>query len=126
MVFRSVSLWDLMNYEESKKAALSGDRKQLEDILFKLGLDVAKGYEEEQILHRPLSKKDKEPWFGIRYSSFERQDFEWLNSEHCSWENKLDNTDVSLRDDLISLGQQSNFTDSIIQHISGGQKGEEV
>lgn len=125
MIPRSVSVFDLARQPGAVGVIQRNSKEEIDNLLWQLGFDTKYGYEFNDCWHRPLSAKTNEPQYGVRIEGVERSDQEWLESPHSSWEAKTENIDVSLRDDLISLGQQSNFTDSIIKHISGGQKGEE-
>jgi hypothetical protein len=125
MIPRSISVFDLKRVPGAVRIIQNADKEEIDELLWQIGFDPKLGYELNPCLHRPLTAKTNEPVYGIRVEGYERFDPEWLQSENASWDAKVENIDPSLRDDLISMGQQSNFTNSIIEHISGGQKGEE-
>lgn len=117
---RSISLYDLMQYDVAKKAILNEDKKTLEAVLYSLGLDTNEPYHLDECNHRPLTKKDNEPWYGGRYNGNERQDREWLMSEHCSWENKVDSIrDPELRSELIMMGNQGSADKAFVDEKAG-------
>lgn len=120
---RSISLYDLMEYPEATKAIKEQDEEALNKILYDLGFDVAMGIEYEDVYHRPLKRKTNDPVYGTRIVGWERSDPEFLRSGYATWENLLDNCgDSYLRDDLLSMGQQSNNSAAIIAHISKGKE----
>lgn len=104
-----ISLYDLMNYKESKEIVLSGDKKALKEALFTLGLNVKnEPYYEEECYHRPATKADKAPWYGIRYVCSERVDDEWINSGYASMEAIIESSDdLSLKAVLNGMNRQS-------------------
>lgn len=105
-VQRAISTFDLFCCNSAKQAVLSEDKKELEKILYSLGLDVKEPYSIESVLHRPLMKKDNEPWFGPRYVGNERQDEAYLKSGSSTWENLIDSSrDPELRAELQKIGR---------------------
>lgn len=125
MTPRFVSIFDLAKVPGAIGIIQRNNQAEVDHLLDSLGFDTKLGVTYEDVWHRPLTATTNEPQFGVRICGYEKTSPDWLKSGNASWEVLTENIDVSLRDDLISLGQQSNFTDSIIQHISGGQKGEE-
>ncbi len=118
MVPRVVNLIDLLNTIPGVKGIIERNNKEeIDNLLFPLGFDIKQGWEVEQCLHRPLTAKNNEPVFGVRIVGYERSDPKWLRSEHCTWENKVENSEVELRDELISMSKQSNFTGDLLAHI---------
>lgn len=60
------------------------ETKELDEALFKLGIDVGKTVESINVIHRPSclsygTRMEKKPAiYGIRYTGTERNDAEWL------------------------------------------------
>lgn len=105
-VQRAISTYDLLCYKEAKDAVQKEDKIELEKILYALGLDISEPYELEVVSHRPLMKKDNEPWYGPRYVGNERQDKAYLDSGNSTWENKIDACrDPELRAELINMNK---------------------
>lgn len=120
-VSRSISLYDLMEYSEAKKAILENDKQSLNKFLHYLGFDVTQEIEYEDCLHRPLMSKSNQPVYGTRIVGFERSDSEWEQSGNMSWEQKVNLTsDPHLRVELAVMGKSYNNTDHIISNIKGG------
>lgn len=119
-VQRAISLYDLMNYEQSKKAIIESDKDTLEKVLYSCGLDVAEYYELEICLHRPLTRDGNEPWFGGRYVGCERQDEDYMKSGNSSWENEVDSVrDYSLKGELARMSRQASSEKAFIDEGAG-------
>lgn len=107
----NVSEFDLNHVlQETSKTVESLSKEELEEILFYAGMDK-KGVEVEKVLHRPKFSPDNEPWLGNRFSGFERQDKEWMNSSKCSLENVIHSqSDLEHKKDLVMMSRQANYT----------------
>lgn len=82
-VERAVSLYDLLQFKESKDAVVGSNKKELEKILYTIGFDVEKGYTiTESIKHRANSTNQEV--FCPRIEGFERSDEKWLKSGNAS------------------------------------------
>lgn len=125
MIPRNVSVFDLAKVPSAVGIIQRNCKEEIDELLWQIGFDPKLGYELNACLHRPLTAKTNEPVYGIRVEGWERSDPEFMKSGFASWENKLEQLDPHLRDDLMSLSKESNFTADICSHISGGQKGEE-
>lgn len=118
----SLSLTDLLLVEGFQEAFGKDDKETIHKILFNNGMETKYGVEEVVCKHRNLRNQVVE---CLRYEASERQDPRWLNTGAASWEVQLDSCeDVYLRDELLSLGKQKNFTGDILEHISNGQSKE--
>lgn len=107
MIQREISFYDLMQYPEAKQAILNNDEKAMKKVLYSLGLDINEFFEVVNCYHRPLTKKDNEPWYGSRYVGVERQDKAYLESGNSSWENIVDSTsDIGLKLQLEQMSRQ--------------------
>ena len=96
--------------------------EELEEILFFAGMDK-KGVEVEEVLHRPKFSTNNEPWLGNRFSGFERQDKEWMNSSKCSLENVIHSqSDLEHKKDLVMMSRQSNNTAEMIETVAEARK----
>ncbi len=118
MITRNISVYDLMFYPESKQAILNSDKKALDKILFDLGMDIKIGYELREFSHRPLKKNDNLGWYGGCFVGFERQDYSWTQSEHCSWENRIELSGSEMRDELLRLGRQGSSEKAFVNESS--------
>jgi len=117
---RSISLYDLMQYDVAKKAILNEDKKTLEAVLYSLGLDTEQPYHIDECNHRPLTKKDNTPWFGGRYNGVERTDRQWELSGNMSWECKVACIrDPELRSELIMMGNQGSADKAFLDEKAG-------
>lgn len=122
MVPRFISTYDLMQDKDVKQAFKDNDEEKIKQVLYTLGIDTSEPYELESVIHRPLTKKDNEPWFGPRYSGSERMDQEYLNSGYASWDAKVEAcNDPSLRAELKNMSRQSSVEKAFTSK-SAGQK----
>jgi energy-converting hydrogenase Eha subunit F len=123
MTPRHLSIIDLANSVPGAVGIMKRNNKEEVDaLLHSLGFCVKMGYTFEECYHRPFTSKTKEPIYGMRIVGFERRDPEWVNSEHCSWENKIEEIDEYLKDDLEAMSKQSNFTADILKHIENNKE----
>jgi hypothetical protein len=101
-MYRSLSFYDLLQLPDFKLASKLDDKEAMERIIWSLGVDVAKPYELQDVLHRPLT--NNEAWQGLRVHGFSRLDREWIKSGHATLEEIMAScTDDSLLDELNSL-----------------------
>lgn len=123
-MIRAISMFDIANDPSGKEILKSGNTEALKQYLFSLGLDIdSLEYREEICHHRPLSMKGNEQWFGVRYVSTERKDAEWLKSEYCTFENKVECCgDVSLQRELASMSKEGNIFESTVDKAKRGRK----
>lgn len=121
MTPRSLSFYDLKKCIPGSVGIMERNNKEeILDLLEKLGFDRKMGYEIEVCLHRALTTN--QPIYGPRITGFECSSKEWKNSEHCSWENKIEEIDEYLKDDLEAMSKQSNFTADILKHIENNKE----
>ncbi|MNQ04605.1 hypothetical protein D3C85_173230 [compost metagenome] len=110
-VDRAISLYDLLEYPEAKKAIVEEDKASIDKFLHYLGFDVEAGYEYVDCFHRPLKSKSNQSVYGTRIEGYERQDVDWMQSNNASWENQVEQcTDGHLKVELAVMGQQGNNT----------------
>ena len=116
---RAVSVFDLLNHPESKAVVASGDKEQLEQLLFSIGFDISKEIEEEMCWHRPLYTN--ETMYGTRWIGSERTDQEWLKSEFCTFDNRLERVglkDVGLQRDLLKMCSVPSIMEKMIASMN--------
>ena len=104
---RQLSIFDLKQIPGAIGIIQRNHKEEIDHLLHDLGFDVKHGYTYEECLHRPLTWKTNEPQLGVRIIGVERRDSDWINSEHSSWEAKLDACeDDEFRGELIEMGKQ--------------------
>lgn len=123
-MIRSVSLFDIMNDKKGREIVLSGNKEKLYELLYDLGMDT-KLFEVEEHLcsHRPLTKEDKEPWFGTLYKGDERKDRQWIESGNASFEAEVEATgDVSLQRELAAMSREANYYEAAVGKLKQDKK----
>lgn len=104
---RSISIVDLAKIPGAVEVIQRNKQEEVANLLHQIGFDTTYGWELNECLHRPLTAKTKEPFFGIRVKGFERCDPEWIKSGYASAEAILDScTDNTLRDELVRINKQ--------------------
>lgn len=121
-MIRWISIVDLLSFEESKEIVQSGSDKEFKELFFNIGFDITREIEYQMCLHRPMvyMAAQKAPILTIRWVGHERRDKMWMQSEYCSWENKLEELgtrDLAFQKELVAMGQFPNFTSMILEHI---------
>ena len=96
-----LSFHDLNQVVGFKSAKETGDKKELERILWESGVDITKPYKMEKCHHRP--RTSNKPYFGFRFVFTERCDLPWRHSGACSMEAYCYSEDSSLTRELLSL-----------------------
>lgn len=96
-----LSFFDLNKVTGFKSAKETGNKEELERILFENGADITKPYRLEKCNHRP--RTSNAPYFGFRFVFSERIDQVWKHSGACSMDAYLYTKDHSLRKELLSL-----------------------
>ena len=120
---RSLSFVDLASVPGAIGIMQRNNKQEVDNLLWQYGFDTKAGVQYLECLHRPLTADTNEPVKGILITGFERDDQEWLSGEFASFEAKLDACeDYELRDELLAMNKQSNFTDNIISHIRNNFK----
>lgn len=117
---RVVSTFDLLSFDESKKVLSEGSEEDLINLLYELGFSKDHEIEIQECAHRPMVTKAV--YNGARFFGRERIDDEWLNSEYCTRENKLELIgvkDTSFLKELLEMSKETNFTAMIVSHING-------
>lgn len=120
MAVRWVSVFDLLQFERSREAILNDDFTEFYNILYEIGIDIDKEIDVQYVTHRPLSTKT--PFTGLRWVGEERRDKEWLESEWCTRENKLEllgAKDVSFLKEIIEMSKLPQFTQRAMDHLKG-------
>ena len=104
---RSISIIDLAKIPGAVGVIQRNKQEEIATLLHQIGFDTTYGWELNECLHRPLTAKTNEPFFGIRVEGFERCDPEWIKSGLASAEAILDScTDKTLRDELVRMNKQ--------------------
>lgn len=96
-----LSFWDLNQIVGFKSAKETGNKAELERILFENGADITKPYRLEKCNHRP--RTSNKPYFGFRVVFSERTDKAWKYSGACSMEAYCYSEDSSLTQELLNL-----------------------
>jgi len=122
LVEKAVSLFDLMQFPESKNAVVNNDKAVLEKILHGIGFDVEKGYViTESVKHRASSTNQEV--FCPRIEGYERQDEKWLKSGNASEDAVIGYcNDPHLRATLRVIGQRANHTAAVIDNMKKHSK----
>lgn len=121
----NVSVFDLNHVlSQVDKTVDDLTQQEIEEILFSIGMDK-KGIETEEVMHRPMYSHNHQPWFGKRYTGFERQDKEWMYySGKCSLENIISSQgDADHKADLMMMSRQPNFTEEYCLSLEEQSKG---
>lgn len=101
----SLSFFDLLQYPLFKMAARLDDTKLMKTIFYEAGLDVSKGFEIIERLHRPVTSN--QPWKGLRVEGFERLDRDYIQNMRPSLDAVIASSgDESLIAELRSLNPQ--------------------
>lgn len=119
---RIISVIDLLSCAESKEILKNEDEKAFEQLLFDIGFDINQHIDYQICLHRPMSylAADKHPVEAGRWIGVERKDSAWLESEHCTYDNKLEiigTKDLEFQKELVAMSQPPNFTLNICEHL---------
>lgn len=122
MAVRAISIVDLLSFEESREIVRRGDEDALRELLYNIGFDVEYGWDYQICLHTPHIHKGsgKGPVYTMRIVGEERYDEEWLNSEHCSREQRMAHLwlkDRGLVEELERLSHTPNWTGMLIEHL---------
>lgn len=119
-MIRYISIYDLMQDDYAASVVRSGDEAKLKTLLWTIGFDTSKDIERQEVYHRPLSRKDQSPIFGMRLVGTERSDQAWKTSGNWSLDARLEHyreNDPEFYKDLVSMSYQHNFTGEIVDHI---------
>lgn len=131
MAIRTISMEDIKFVPEafeilvasSKQTDVEKGKTAFMEMLHDIGFDIERGVEMEVVKHRPMvHQKEVE---CPRWVGHERRDPEWMNSKHCTQENRLEVigcTDLAFQKELVQMGQMPNFTAMFISHIQGVSK----
>jgi|SRR5690606_24015844 len=117
---RALSFYDINKVPEAEEVFVSGDEVKIMNMLFDVGFDIKRPIEQQYCLHRAMTNNQVVE--GWRFVGTERKDEEWLRSEYCTRENKLEVVgakDFHLLKDLIVLDKRPNFTQMIVDHMQG-------
>lgn len=119
-MYRTISLFDIaFTYPEIFKGIREENKDEfdarLNKILFYLGLDInSDEFTEKVVYHRPLTRKSKEPYLGVVFTSRERSDKEWLKSPYCSLDQKLYcSKDISMSKELSRISKKLTWDDQV-------------
>jgi hypothetical protein len=110
----SLSLSDMLLVDGFKEAFGSGNKALINKYLWENGLDTSMGVDEIICQHRNLRGNIVN---CLRWEAHERCDSEWLQSEGCSWEAKVEACDLELRIQLKTMGRNYNNTGEIINML---------
>ena len=120
---RIISLVDLRSVPEAREIMESLDYAAWYRLLHDIGFDVSREIEMEVVAHRPMSSQ--EVVTCPRWVGHERKDAEWVESIHCTFENKLERigiTDLAFQRELVAMGATPNYTAMFIDHIRQSSK----
>lgn len=118
MMTKVISMYDLMSEASFKKAVIEDDKNKIDELLFLVGVDTTQPYEYIDRLHRPMTLKGNDPVFGPMIEYFPRIDKEWLESDYCSFEDKVENCgDVGLRIELMQIGKRVDSTCMAMEYL---------
>jgi len=126
-MIRILSLFDIMNIPDGAKIVRTGTEEQFKTFLWSVGFDTSKSIEHQQVLHRPITAKTNEPWYGMRFVGTERSDTEWVRSGNRSFEARMEdyrNNDPELYKEMSRMNYHHNHTGSLIDHMKN--KGSEL
>lgn len=120
---RIISTFDLFSFDESTNILLEVSEQgtvtdELLSLLFTLGMDIKEEIFYECVLHYPLSMNT--PVEGGRFVGKERSDKEWMESEYCTIENRLERVgikDRGLQKEMMNLYNYPNYTGMIVNHL---------
>lgn len=116
MTIRYISVFDLLSVKEAKEIVANDDYTRFYDLLFDIGFDINREIEFQEVYCRSFINHNiicLGRWIG-----FERVDEEWINSEYCTFENKLlCREDKSMVMELAKMSNVPNFTGMLIEHI---------
>lgn len=113
----SLSLYDLLAQPEFKKAMMEGDDKRVDELLYSVGVDLEKGYQVVDRLHRPLGTNQVVSGSVVVYS--ERLDEEWIASGCASMDAIINSTkDSSVRAEMRSMQDAYMTTGKFIDFLN--------
>ena len=115
---RWISTFDLLSIPEAKEIVVNNDYFEFYKLLNTIGFDVNKEIEWQEVYSRSLI--DHRIICLGRYVGFERLDDEWVNSEYCTFENRLiaaGKRDTGLMLEMSAMSRTSNFTGMLVEHI---------
>lgn len=97
-----LSLYDLLLQKEFNLAMREGDYEKVDELLYSVGVDVEKGYQVVDRLHRPLSTKQVVNGSVVIYT--ERTDKEWIRGGAASMDAVIASVkDPSVRAEMRSM-----------------------
>lgn len=122
-VVYAVSFYDVNHIlKQADKCVDMLTEKEIEEILFSIGM-CKKGVEVEEVLHRPKYSPNNEPWFGKRFTGFERQDKEWMYGGKATLDNVISSQDdLEHKKDLLMMSRQANHTQIAIESKQAEQE----
>lgn len=127
MATRYVSMVDLLSIPEMKEIIMNADKPAFMKAMWDSGFDTVYGLMYQVCWHRPFFSNI--PIYTGRFVSEERSDANWVNSEHCSLEKRLEHYgkyDPELQKDLVALSAMPNFTSMFIEHVKRQPYGDET
>lgn len=108
MIGYSLSLSDMLLVDGFKEAFGNDDKAEIYKYLYQNGLDYSLGVDEVVCQHRNLRGNVVN---CLRWEAHERCDSDWLKSDGCSWDNKVEHSSLDLRIQLKSMGKMLNTGD---------------
>lgn len=115
---RAVSVYDLMQFEKSREVLLNWDESKFLDILFEIGFDLEREIEKQVVNHRPLTTNKE--FFGVRWVGEERKDKDWMESDYCTPDNKLEAIgviDLELQRELLDMARFPQWTQRAMDYM---------
>lgn len=113
-----LSFSDLDKLQGWKEAWKNANIEEVENLLFKAGVDLELGWEIVVNNHRP--RTSNLPVYGPRFEFVERKDKEWQNSGCMAVEDIINSCgDSSLRLELKGMSRRDQNTANACKHTQG-------
>ena len=119
---RAISVIDLLSFPESRDIVQSGNKAEFVVLLHNVGFDIKQPIDYQICLHRALI--DNEIYYSGRWVGSERGDNEWLRSEYCTLENRIEKVgtkDLALQDELNKMSSMPNYTAMTIEKMKASR-----
>ena len=119
---RAVSVIDLLSFPESKAILQNDNKGEFVVLLHTIGFDIKQPIDYQVCHHRALI--DGQVYYTGRWVGSERGDDEWLSSEYCTLENRIEKVgikDLSFQEDLVRMSSLPNYTAMTIDKMKFSQ-----
>jgi hypothetical protein len=115
---RAISVIDLLSFPESRDIVQSGNKAEFVVLLHNIGFDIKQPIDYQICFHRAMI--DNDVYYSGRWVGSERGDNEWLKSEYCTLENKIEKVgtkDLALQEELTRISSLPNYTAMTIEKM---------